>query len=69
MGSTCRQYLVARPLSVVRTKGEVAWASPDCRALGSGNNPQVGVGSAQCPWQQQWEERCLPREVGATGGA
>ena len=41
------QCLVAGPLTVVRTYGKVAQAAPSFRVMGSGSDPQAGVGSTQ----------------------
>ena len=63
MSSTCRQHSVARPLAVVRTCGEVrVQAAPDCRALGSGTDPQGRRGSVQILWQWQQQGACIHRE-------
>ena len=53
--------LVAGPLTMARTCGEVAQAAPDCRALGSGDNPQASVGNTQRLWQWQDQGICIPR--------
>ena len=50
------------------THGEVVQVAPGCRALGSGMEPQVGVGSAQSIWQGQQQSVCVPREMSATTG-
>ena len=47
VGRASTQCLVAGSLTVTRTHGKVAQAAPSCRALGSGSDPQVGVGSAR----------------------
>ena len=39
--------LVAGLLTVTRTLGKMAQASPSCRALGSGSDCQSGLGGAQ----------------------
>ena len=44
LGWDSSQCLVAGPLTVVRTHRE---ATPGCRALESGSDPQAGVGGAQ----------------------
>ena len=45
MGRARSQYLVAGPLIVARTYGEVAQAASSCRALESGSD--LGVGGTQ----------------------
>ena len=45
------QFLVAGPLTVARTCGEVVQAVPGCRALGSGSDPQAVVDGTQSIWQ------------------
>ena len=67
-GRASSQFLVAGLLTVARTHGKVAQADPSCRALGSGSDPQAGVGSAQSIWQWQWHSMCLLRGVTATTG-
>ena len=66
MGRASSQCLFAGLLTVGRTGGKVEQAAPSCRALGSGNGPQEGLGGVQsiCQWQQQG--MCFPREVRAT---
>ena len=49
MGSS--QCLVAEPLTVVGTCGEVAQVATGFRALGCGSDPQAGVGGTQRIWQ------------------
>ena len=44
MGRACSQCLIAGPLTVVKTCGELTQAAPGCRALGSSSDPQAGVG-------------------------
>ena len=68
MGKTNRQFLVAGPLTVARRCGKVAQAAHSCMALGSGSDPQTGVGNAQSVWQWQWQAACVPRGVRATTG-
>ena len=53
MGRASSQCLVARPLTVARTHGEVAQAAPSFRALGSGSDLQVSVCGAQRICQQE----------------
>ena len=70
MGGACRQHLVTGPLTVVGSQGGTTggwgWqADPSCRALSSGSDPQGSGGSAQSPWQQQWQGMCVPREARA----
>ena len=61
-GRACSQCLVARPLKVVKAGVEVAQATPSCRALGSGSDPQAGVGDTQSlHWQQQG--MCVTRNM------
>ena len=70
IGRAGSQCLIAGPLAVARTQGEVAaQAAPGFRALGSGSDLQGGGGSTQslCQWQQQ--DVCIPRGVKAKGGA
>ena len=69
VGRACSHCLVAGPLTVVRTCGEMAQAAPGCRALGSGSDPQAGVGSAQSLWQWQQQGSCIPRGVRKAGGS
>ena len=61
MGRASSQCLVAGFLTVARTCRKVVQATPSCRALGSGNESQADLGSAQsiCQWQWQWQ---LPGE-------
>ena len=63
-----RQCLVTGPLTVLRTHGEVVEAAPGCRALGSGSDPQAGVGDIQLIWQWQQQGMCLTSAVKATMG-
>ena len=51
MGRASSWCLVAGPLTVARTHGNVAQYAPSCRALGSGSDPQAAVDSAQSIWQ------------------
>lgn len=53
IGRTCSQCLVAGLLTVGRTHRKVVQAAPNYRALGSGNDSQAGVSSAQSIWQWQ----------------
>ena len=46
-----RQCLFAEPLRVAVTCVEVAQATPVCRAVGCGSDPQEGVGGAHRVWQ------------------
>ena len=46
--------------------GVGAQGAPSCRALNSGCDPQEGVGRTQSPWQWQWWDMCVPREVRET---
>ena len=64
MGKACSQCLVAGPITVASTCGEVGvQAAPGCRALESGSDPQGGGGSTQSLWQQQQQGMCFPRGV------
>ena len=65
-GRASSQHLVAKPLTVARTCGKVAQASPSCRPLGSAGDLQTGVGGTWNVWQWQWQGMCLPR--GKSGG-
>lgn len=58
----CSQCLVAGPLTVVRTLGEVAQAAPCCRALATGSDPQGGVAGTLSLWQQQQQDVHLLRK-------
>ena len=58
----CSQCLVDGPLTVARKHGEVVQAAPGYRALGSGSDPQAGVGSAQGVGQTQQQGMCIPGE-------
>ena len=69
VGRASSQCLVAGPLTVVRTYGKVAQAAPSFRVMGSGSDPQAGVGSAQSLWQWQQQGMYVPRGVRATGDA
>ena len=52
MGRANSQCLVSGPLlSVVRIPGEVTHTVPGCRAMGSGSDPQAGIGGTQSIWQ------------------
>ena len=53
MGSTSNQCLVAGLLTVARICRKVAQATPSCRNLGSGNEPQVDLDIAWNIWQWQ----------------
>ena len=68
MGIAYSQCLVAGLLTLVRTHGKVAQATPHCRALGSGNEPRADLGSSQSIWQCQWQGVWVPRGVRATTG-
>ena len=72
LGRSSNKCLVAGPLTVVKTHGEVAQAAPGHRTLGSGSDCQQVVCSAQhiWHWQQQSVCVCVPRGVrGTIGGA
>ena len=56
---------LGRARSQVRTCREVPQAAPGFRALGSGTDPQGGIGCAQSLWQQQQQGMCIPRGVRA----
>ena len=45
MGKACSQCLVAEPLTVARTCGEVVQAAPGFGTLGGGSDLQGGIGS------------------------
>ena len=69
MGRASIQCLVAGPLSVARTCGNMAWAASNYRALGS-DSDQADVGGTWSFWQWQQQSGCIPRGVRATmGGA
>ena len=51
MSRASSQCLIAGPLTVARTHGEVAPAAPVCSALGSSDDPQAVVGITQSIWQ------------------
>ena len=54
MGSACRWCLVAGPLAVARTHGQMgARDAPGHRTLSSSSDPQGGISSAQSLWQWQ----------------
>lgn len=63
MGRACSQCLIAGPLTVVKTCGELKQAAPGCRALGSSSDPQAGVGCAQSLLKWQHLAVCVPRGV------
>ena len=60
--------LVTRPLAVMTIHGKVE-AVGWLQALGNGSEPLGSGGGAQswCPWQQQQQGMCLPRELGVMG--
>ena len=62
MDKASSQCLVAGPLTVARTGREVAQAAPVCRPLGSGNDPQAGVGGSWIIWQWQQQDCAFPSE-------
>ena len=66
MSRASSKCLVAGPLRVVKTHGEVVQAASGCRALGSDSDPQAGVGHTQSIWQWQQQGMCFPRGVRAT---
>ena len=66
MSRASSQCLVTGPLTVARTHRKVVQAAPSCRALGSGSDPQAGVGSAQSIWQWQQQGVCIFMGVRAT---
>ena len=69
MGRSYSKCLVARPLVVERTQGEVAQVDSCCRALENGSNPHGGIGGAQGLWQWQQKGISIPRRVRATSDA
>ena len=56
MGRASSQCLVAELLTVARNCRKVVQPIPSCRALGSGNEPQADLDSAQSIWQLQWQD-------------
>ena len=65
MGRASSPCLVAGPLTVARTLGEVAQAPPGGRALESGSDTLGGIFGTQGVWQwqqqsqQQWQQQCV----------
>ena len=61
MGRASSQCLVAGFLKVARmlltVDRKVSQATLSCRALGSGNEAQADLGSAQSIWQWQWQSQ------------
>ena len=53
MGRARSQCLVSGLLTVAMTCRKVVQVTSSCRALGSGNEPQADLGSAQSIWQWQ----------------
>ena len=51
MGSANSQHLFAGPLTEAGTQRKLAQAAPSCRDLGSGIEPQAGLGNARSIWQ------------------
>ena len=51
MGRATSQCLVVGLLIVARTCRKMVQATPSCRALGSGDEPQADLGSAWSIWQ------------------
>ena len=68
MGRARSPCLVVGPLTVARTHGRVAQASPSCRALGRGSDKAGEVGTWSI-WQWQQQVKCIPRAVRAADGA
>ena len=70
MGKASSQCPVAGPLRVA-THGKLAQATPSCRPLVSGSDPQTGIGGTQSiwQWQQQSVSTSFPRGVRAASGA
>ena len=54
MGRASSHCLVAGLLIVARKCRKVMQATPSCRAVGSGNEPQADFDGAWCIWQWQW---------------
>ena len=50
MGRASSQCLVAGLLTVARTHWKVVQATPSCRVLGSGNEPQADLGMCGITW-------------------
>ena len=69
MGSGSSQSLVSGPLILVKICQKSAQDAPSFRALGSGNEPQAGLGGNQSIWQWQQQSVCVPRGVRGTMGA
>ena len=69
MGGASSHCLVAGPLTMSRTHGEVAQATPSFRALGSGNDPQSGADGTLSIWQWQQQSVCVLRGVRVTMGS
>lgn len=70
MGPASSHCLVSGLLTVARIRGKVAQATPSCRILGSGNEPQADFGSAWSIWQRQRQGVfVLSRVTGAVDGA
>ena len=55
MDRASNHCLVGGFLTVARTCRRVVLATPHCRALGSGNEPQADIEDAQSMWQWQWQ--------------
>ena len=66
MGRASSQCLVAVLLTVARTCRKVAQATPSCRVLGCGIEPQADLVGAWSIWQWHWQGVGIPRGVRAT---
>ena len=55
VGWAVSQCLFIVPLTVARASKKVVQTDPSCRALGSGSDPQTGVGITWSVWQWQWQ--------------
>ena len=64
----CNQCQVTGPLTLVRTSVKVVQAASSCGALGSGSDPQAGIGGTQSLWLWQQQGMCIPRGVRTTVG-
>ena len=53
VGKASSQCPVAGLLTVARVCRKVAWTTPGCKALGSGNEPQADLSGAWSIWQWQ----------------
>ena len=50
-GRASSQCLVTGPLTMARIHTVVTHATPGCRTLGNGSDPQAGIGGTQSVWQ------------------